>query len=550
MNIWAAPHWLYLLLGVPALVAALVLFDIFERRRLSRAIEPRLFSRLAPDRLRASGLLRRLGFVLALVFMILALARPRWGERLEMFRGRGVAVVIALDGSKSMLAEDVKPNRLERAKTELALLLEALAGNAAGIVAFAGDAYVLCPLTTDLEAAKLFLDIISPEVMPVPGTDFGRAIMRSLELFTATAPGTRALVLVTDGEDLGTSTEAAIQAAKAQGVRIYPVAFSTAEGAPIPEKGEAGVVYKKDRSGNMIISRMDERKLILMAQATGGRFYRFEGFSAARLAAELERLEKQEFSGGSFSGYVERYQPFLLCGILLLFFALSLPERLPEGLRRIRKVRVRGNSAAVLLLLAVLCANARADVRALGRAGNSLYRQGKYSEALTFYQRAEVLEPDALALHYNIGNTLYRLGRYDEAASELALATVEKNPRARSRAHYNLGNTFYRMGRIDDAIASYKRALLANPNDRQAKENLEFCLKKRSEAQPRDTTQNKNQPGGGGAGQRGSGAEQTPKPGIDREQAERILQAVESKERLTQQERRRPRARRQVEKDW
>ncbi len=550
---WAAGRYLYLLLLLPVLLGLIILIRVWSQKRWHRQIEPALLRRLNPDRSPALTVMKTVCLLLAIALLIIAIARPRWGRQLQMFKARGVAVVVALDASKSMLAEDVKPNRLQRAKTELAALFDELTGNAVGVVGFAGDAYALCPLTTDVEAAKMFLDIISPDLMPVPGTDFGRAIDVALNLFNPGA-ASRVLILVTDGEDLGTNTEAAVQRAKEAGVRIYPVAFATAEGAPIPEKGEAGVVYKKDRAGNVVVSRMDERKLILIAQATGGRFYRVEGFSGTRLAGELDRLQKEELAGGSFSDYVERYQIFLLAGIVFLFIALVLPERRPglAGLVwSLTKVRAKlGTAVFVLTLLGV--GQAPADLGSLMRAGNSHFRRGKFEEALAFYQRAEVLEPDALAIHYNIGNTLYRLGRYNEALAELTLATVDKNPGRRAHAWYNTGNTFYRMDRLDEAINAYKMALLANPNDRQAKENLEFCLKKKAERQQQpDATPNQPQTGGGEQ-QKEKQKMQQPRPqsGIDRDQAERILKAIENKERETQKQTRRPRAKRQVEKDW
>ncbi|MGQ9708321.1 MAG: vWA domain-containing protein [bacterium] len=323
---WALPKNLYFLFALPLVFGLLVIFRVLRRRSSERVIEPPLLAQLQSDRRRFLSHLKTGLFFLALVLIAIALARPRWGEKLQLFRGRGIALVVALDASKSMLAEDIKPNRLTQAKAELASLIDELAGNAVGITAFAGDCYVLCPLTTDLNAAKLFLDIISPDLMPVPGTDFGRAIAVSTSLFNPSSH-TKALILVTDGEDLGKNTIQAVMAAKEAGVRVYPVAVSTQEGAPIPEPGESGMVYKKDKEGNVVISRMDERKLILIAQATGGRFYRLEGFSPSGLAAELEKLKKEELGGGEFSGYVERYQGFLLAGLVLLFLARSLPER-------------------------------------------------------------------------------------------------------------------------------------------------------------------------------------------------------------------------------
>jgi tetratricopeptide (TPR) repeat protein len=219
-------------------------------------------------------------------------------------------------------------------------------------------------------------------------------------------------------------------------------------------------------------------------------------------------------------------------------------------------------------VLAVLClvAGVRADVRGLVRQGNGFYARQKFEQALSFYQRAEVLEPDNLGIHYNLGNTYYRLGRYADAVSELSLATVHRNPKARAQAFYNLGNTFYRLNRLDEAINAYKMALLANPQDRQAKENLEFCLKKKQEQKARSDS-SQQQPQNRQNQQNQQNQQQTPEPsagnqeqqqqpprpqsgGMDREQAERILEAVQNREKMTQQQVRRARSRRQVEKDW
>ncbi|MEO0079801.1 MAG: VWA domain-containing protein [candidate division WOR-3 bacterium] len=324
---WAQPQFLWFLLGLPVAAVLALVFAQMSRRRLHRSIDAELLPMLVPDRSPALVVLRTTLLFLALALLLLAAARPKWGEKLQLYKGKGIDVVIALDASKSMLAEDVKPNRLERAKTELAGLLDELVGNAVAICAFAGDCYVMCPLTTDVAAAKLFLDIINPEVMPVPGTDFGRAIDVALGLFNPREAGSRVLILVTDGEDLGRNTPAAIQRAIDAGVRIFPVAFSTPEGAPVPEKSERGVVYKKDKEGNVVISRLSERELIMMAQATGGRFLRTEGFSSQRLIEELDRLRKKEIGGGSFVEFVERFQPFLLGAFLFSVAALAISDR-------------------------------------------------------------------------------------------------------------------------------------------------------------------------------------------------------------------------------
>jgi Ca-activated chloride channel family protein len=326
---WADPTYLWFLLTIPVALFFLVLGNLRRHRALARAIDPDLVDRLTPSLSPGLANLKSLALLAALAFLLLAAARPKWGERLQMYKGKGIDVVIALDASKSMYAEDVKPSRLVRAKTELSSLIDDLAGNNVGIVAFAGDAFVMCPLTTDADAAKLFLDIIDPDAMPLPGTDFGRAIDVAMTLFNPKEMNYKALVFITDGEDLGKNTPQAIQRAAENRVRVFPVAFATLEGAPIPEKDAQGNLssYKKDKDGQVVMSRMNERELIVMAQATGGRFLRVEGFSSERLLAELEAIRKKDIGGGAFTDYVERYQPFLLIALVLFIAGLALSNR-------------------------------------------------------------------------------------------------------------------------------------------------------------------------------------------------------------------------------
>lgn len=213
----------------------------------------------------------------------------------------------------------------------------------------------------------------------------------------------------------------------------------------------------------------------------------------------------------------------------------------------------------LLLLIFPVSVLTAADVRSLVRKGNSFYHRQRFEEALALYQQAEVLEPDNLGIHYNLGNTYYRLNRHSEAISELSLATVSRNPKARAQAFYNLGNAFYRLGRLDEALNAYKLALLVNPRDRQAKENFEFCLRKKQQSQQSDSTP-QPQSGSGRQQQQPSGQNESDRQRsqarsgaggqLDREQAERVLQAVQQKEREAQKQARRVKTQRQVGKDW
>ncbi|MEO0074213.1 MAG: tetratricopeptide repeat protein [candidate division WOR-3 bacterium] len=211
---------------------------------------------------------------------------------------------------------------------------------------------------------------------------------------------------------------------------------------------------------------------------------------------------------------------------------------------------MRSYSRYLILVALMMLAGATvraADVSSLLRQGNGLFARGKFDEALGVYQRAEVLRPDDLRIHYNIGNTLFRLNRHEEAISELTLAAVDKNPVRRANALYNIGNVQYRRNRLDEAINAYRLALIANPADLQAKQNLEFCLKKKREQEQQQNQQNQQQQ------QQQNEQQQQPqsqRSEMDRQQAERILEQIQNQERRTQRDARQEPPRRQVEKDW
>ncbi|MFO7675710.1 MAG: tetratricopeptide repeat protein [bacterium] len=210
--------------------------------------------------------------------------------------------------------------------------------------------------------------------------------------------------------------------------------------------------------------------------------------------------------------------------------------------------RLPGRAPGVLLGLVVLglaASPARADVGALMRRGNGLFARGRFDEALAAYQQAEVREPDATAIRFNAGNALHRLGRYDEALRELELVMTDRNQRRRADALYNIGNTLFRAGRLGPAINSYKAALLLNPDDRQAKQNLEYCLKKQEEQQNQEQP-----PDSSGQDQQQQQPQPRPEPEMSQEEAERMMQALDNKERREQEKAQAPTRQKQVEKDW
>ena len=324
---WGAPQLLWLLVLVPALAALLVLGAWLKRRALRQLADPTLVPRLTDSR-SARWAAAKVACVLSgLVFMIVAAARPQWGEKLQVVKGRGIDVVIALDASRSMLATDIPPSRLERAKVQIASLLDNLSGNRVGIVAFAGTAQIMCPLTTDVEAAKLYLDIIDPTNMPVPGTNIEHAVQAAASLFGPSEDASKALVLITDGDNLDGDPAQATRIAMAEHMRLFAVGVGTPEGSTIPEAGSSGTSYQKDENGKIVMSRLGERLLLVMAKATDGRYFRSESINLDALVGALDQVQKKAITGGEYVEYEERYQAFLLMAFLLLFAGTLISDR-------------------------------------------------------------------------------------------------------------------------------------------------------------------------------------------------------------------------------
>ena len=328
----AEPGALWLLLAV-ALLAVLGGIQLSRRRALLARTGGPQAARLAPR----AGLLRpslRLGSSLTgLLLLALALSRPQCGTRTELARRYGVDVVVALDVSRSMLARDVKPDRLTRATLEVGSLLDSLAGDRVGLVVFAGEAFVQCPLTTDYAAARLFLRAVSPASVPQQGSDLGNALQAARQVLDASEAGagrSKVVLLVSDGEDLeGGVRDAAAQLAEA-GIRVSALAVGTTAGEPIPVTDAAGQVtgHKKDRSGQPVVTRLDLAALRAVVDAGGGQLYELDaperGLAAFRAA--LDALEKGELDSRLTVQFEDRYSLFALPGFLALLAGLLLPE--------------------------------------------------------------------------------------------------------------------------------------------------------------------------------------------------------------------------------
>ena len=323
---------------LPVLLAGWILFRFYKnhlKKKVTQGIHLRILKSITQQRQPQFVHLRKVLLGLALLLFVIALARPQSGHSQQEVVSRGVEVIFAVDVSESMLSEDINPNRLGQVTQEMGRLIELLQGNKMGIVAFAGSATLLSPLTTDPAALRLYLDSLSPLSVSSQGTNFTQALAESKEAFARGGLGaengvTRVIVIFSDGEDHEAGAEAKARELKKEGITIYTIGYGTPEGGRIPIRDQFGMLrgFKKDRSGQEIRTTFNSETLEGLAQAGGGVFYasQFGGPHLQNLQQDMAQLQQSEFNSSFVMDYEERYQIFLFLGLLLLLLERFLPE--------------------------------------------------------------------------------------------------------------------------------------------------------------------------------------------------------------------------------
>ncbi len=331
---FAHPGVLYLLLLVPALALALIFSARAAKRALARFGNPELLERAGMAVSGRARLLKASSLLAAVSLLIVALAGPRWGATREKIERKGVDVVIAMDTSKSMLAQDVAPSRLAKSKLAVEKLVDMMRGDRVGLVAYAGAAFTMCPLTLDYGAVKMFLDIIDVNTVPDPGTDIADALRQAGQNFEDETEKFKVIILISDGEDLESEgKDDPVKEAEEladRGVIIYTVGVGETRGASIPVETPGGVVDKVDRSGNVVITRLDEDSLRKIALAGGGKYKRLDNRASGEELADIYKsiagMEKKTFEEDYRVSYEERFQWFLGAAFILLALELVIPD--------------------------------------------------------------------------------------------------------------------------------------------------------------------------------------------------------------------------------
>lgn len=469
---FARPEYLYLLWLLPFIAAAVVYEYRWRKNALAGWANPATLDTILPERAPFRLLIKRLLATIAMAVLILALAGPQVGTKLVEVSREGTDVVIALDVSKSMLAEDLTPNRLLKARHGILRFLQMLRGDRVALVPFAGVAFVQVPLTLDYGAFGAVLNALEPGIIPHPGTALGEAIAQSRRAFRKEGKAQKTLILITDGEDHEEGAlEQAKEAAK-EGVIIFTVGMASPAGAPIPEKDAVGHItgYKNDRDGGTVISRLNEKLLVDIADATGGEFFRDNpsGDEFKRIYDRLSGMDKQKFEQKQFTDYEDRFQWLLVLAMIILLLEELIP---PYRLRR--KILL----SALIVGMVIAGSSAYAETpRSSAAKGIRHYNKDEYDKALTEFLAGLEKAGDHPELRYDLGTALYRLQQYPEAADAFNKA-AQKNPKIASDAWFNLGNAMFEGQKYDDAVKAYKNALKLNHEDKDAKHNLELALR-------------------------------------------------------------------------
>ena len=329
MLLFADYKFLYLLLLIPVFLLGYALLRWLRKRRVKAFGEPELVNALMPSRSRSKGWVRMVLFCLGFLFFVLGLARPQTGAKLSERKTKGAEIIVALDVSNSMLAQDYSPNRLERAKLAISRLTDLLQDDRIGLVIFAGTSFVQLPVTTDYVSAKMFLGNIDTGSIPIQGTAIGDAIRLSIKSFSAQSEKSRVIIVISDGENHEDDPVAAAKDAAEFGIKVYTIGVGSADGQPIPVEGGS---LLRDQKGEIVVTKLDEKTLREIARAGNGAYIHAgnEEFGLNPIVQDIRRLEDEEFGSIVFEEYDEQYMYFFGIALLLFVIEMLIGERKPR----------------------------------------------------------------------------------------------------------------------------------------------------------------------------------------------------------------------------
>lgn len=484
-------HIEYLLAGalIPVLLLLFFLVLRWKKKTAKKIGDERLVKEItryySPQRYAWKFVLVLLAFAAG----VLAFANPRTPAGSEKVSRNGIDVMIVLDVSKSMLARDVQPSRLEKAKQVVARLIDKLSNDRIGLVVFAGKAYLQMPLTGDHSAAKMYLSSASPDAVPTQGTVLGDALKMSFAAFNAKEKKYKAVILISDGEDHDEGALTVAGQMADEGIIINTIGVGSPEGTTITD--ELTNEAKRDKDGNVVVTKLNEKELMGVAEKGNG-LYQLLGNTddvVSRLEAQLNSMDQRTVTEDSLMNYYS-YFPWLLgIALVLLVLEILVSERRKIAARSLQN-KLKPSAALVLMLLPLL-GQAQGDKKII-KQGNDAYSKKEYQAAADNYRKVTAKTESNSTAQYNLGNALYRNSKPDE--SVLAYdnaAKYEGSAAGKSRALYNKGVVLQNNKKIPECIEAYKQALKLNPQDEDARQNLQKALIQQQQQQKKDNKNDK-----------------------------------------------------------
>lgn len=565
----------YAFTALPVMLVIFIWYLYSVKKRMKKLGEYELIRSLVPDTSKSKKITKFIILMLAFSSLILAICNLQTGSKTQEVKREGADIIVCLDVSNSMLAQDLSPNRLERAKFALEKMIDKLQGDRLGIIVFAGEAYVQLPITTDYSAAKLFLGSINTQMVPTQGTNIGAAIRKALEGFSKDAEKNKTIVVITDGENHEPeAVEAAEDAAKA-GVLVNCIGVGSETGVPIPIMNNGAVQgYRKDKDGNTVVTKLNREVLQEIAGKTDGIYVQATNADIGLNAIldKLSQLEKKQIDTKMYTDYEDQFQWFLGLALLLFIIEFFISERVSNWFRKFLAHVLKSNKPVAGLMLISLFGvknlSAQKDKELLYH-GNNKYHSGQNVGAINNYREALKVNPGLKKANFNLGDAIYKeavgiknskskapiMGMkpdslanimLDEAAAQFdVVSQTVSHKDTLHQALHNLGNCRLKQENWQAAVDAYKRSLKVDPKDEDTRYNLAYALKKLKEQQKNDKNKDNKQQ------QQQQQKQQQQQPQMSKEQAERMLNALQNMEQKLQGKKKKGEGQKvKTEKDW
>lgn len=479
-------YYLYALAIVPLLVLLFMSVLIWRKRKLKKLGDEKLVGAQFLGFIPGRNTFKFVLLTFALSTIIIGWANLQAGDKIEKVERKGVDVVIALDVSKSMLAKDIQPDRLTRAKQLIMQMADKMRNDRVAFIVFAGKAYLQVPLTIDYSTLKMMVQNVSTKMVPTQGTVIGDAIDLSIESFSQTERKYKSLIIISDGEDHDEKAAEKIKEAANAGIIVHTVGIGSPQGTTLFDPETNSV--KLDDNGSPVISKLNEDELKSLAAAGGGTYTLLQNSEevASKLVSNLEGMEQKNLGSVLYTDFTSYFQYFLFIG----FLALIIEWLLPGAHFKSKKNGISKRLITILCLIFSLPAVAQTN-RFLAD-GNNLYNKQRYDEATANYLKALQKEPNNATGLFNLGNALYQNKKYDSSRKVMSTtANALQDKGGKAAANYNIGNTYMAQRNWDDAINSYKSTLRNNPQDVDAKYNLSYAEQMKKQDDKKDKKKDK-----------------------------------------------------------